>query len=514
MQQRVKRAGQSWQTRGLRGILTLRSLVLSGRWDAAWTNYAGYAELRITCNMRTEELCGARARVVGRSVEDATPWKTPDGGSAPHNACTVVFPFSGPWPKEDTVLDRCFSNPSTLHYLRSGPTGPFLDGFAEALLAQGYSSDTTGRFLYAADHLVRWVMRRGDAIADLDETLLDHFVRHLPKCRCRVRHGGNKCAPFRVHVFLRHLRDIGAVATPTFGSVHSVLATQYEEWMRDQCGLAATTISHSLPMIDALLGALGNDPAVLDATGVRTFVLEYIQQHAPASAGWVTTTIRCFLRYLVAQGWCSTDLHEAVPRVPTWRLAKLPRYLPDSDVERLIAACDRKSPVALRDRAMLLLLARLGLRAGDIVALRLGDIDWGQGRIRVVGKGRRETRLPLPQDAGDAILGYLDKERPTVSADQVFLTARSPIRPMSTSGLRDVVWHLFERVGLQAPSRGTHVLRHSLATRLLREGATLDTIGAVLRHRDVNTTALYSKVDVGLLRQVAQPWPGAEVSPC
>jgi site-specific recombinase XerD len=200
--------------------------------------------------------------------------------------------------------------------------------------------------------------------------------------------------------------------------------------------------------------------------------------------------------------------------MPTWRLAKLPRYLADAEVVRIVEACDRDSTVARRDRAMMLLLARLGLRASDVVGLRLDDIEWTQGRLRVVGKGRRETRLPLPQDVGDAILAYLETERPAVSTDHVFLTARPPLRPIGVSGLRDVVTRAIERADIQLPSRGTHVLRHSLATRLLRDGATLDTIGAVLRHRDVNTTAIYAKVDVRLLGQLAQPWPGAEGSSC
>jgi len=413
------------------------------------------------------------------------------------------------------VLERCFKKPSTLHRLRGGPAGPFLDGFAESMCAGGYSSETSGAYLQAADHLGQWAVRRGVAIADLDEDLLGRFVRHLLRCRCRGwKGGGHERVPFRVHAFLRYLREAGIVTTSAPEATRSPQVTDYGAWMRDQRGLAATTIAHSLPVVQALLVTVGDDPAELDTAAVRRFVLEYIRQHAPASAGCVTTIVRCFLRWLVMQSRCSTDLVEAVPKMPTWRLAKLPRYLPDADVERIVEACDRRSPVARRDRAMLLLLARLGLRAGDVVGLQLDDIEWKLGRLRVVGKGRRETRLPLPQDAGDAILGYLEAERPASATDHVFLTARTPIRPIRSSGLRDVVCRAIERAGVQVPSRGTHVLRHSLATRLLREGATLDTIGAVLRHRDVNTTALYAKVDVGLLRQVAQPWPGTEVSSC
>ena len=294
----------------------------------------------------------------------------------------------------------------------------------------------------------------------------------------------------------------------------SPLTEAYGVWMRDHRGLAAETIRIAMPVIGALLFTVADDPVRLDAAAVRQFVLEYIQCHATASAGLVTSVVRCFLRWLLVEGRCSIDLTGAVPKVPTWRLTKLPQYLADSDVERIIEACDRPGGMAQRDRAMLLLLARLGLRASEVVALRLGDLDWKQGRVRVAGKQRRETRLPLPQDVGDAIIRYIETERPATTTDYVFLTARAPIQVIGANGLRDVVGRLIERTGVQAPSRGTHLLRHSLATRLLREGVTIDAIGAVLRHRDVNTTAIYAKVDVDLLRKVAQPWPGTEVSSC
>lgn len=412
------------------------------------------------------------------------------------------------------MLERCFKHSLTLHRVHTGPAGPFLDGFAEAMGADGYSSEMIGSYLHAADHLGQWAARRRVAIADLDEHLLARFVRHLSRCRCRGKRGGNRRVPFRVRAFLRYLRDAGVVTTPATEATRSPLVTDYAAWMGDRRGLATTTIVHALPVVQALLDAVGHDPARLDAAGVRRFVLEYIRQHAPASAGCVTTIVRCFLRWLVVHGRCSPGLVAAVPTMPTWRLATLPRSLADADVERILDACDRPSSVSRRDRAMLLLLARLGLRAGDVVALRLGDIEWERGRLRVVGKGRRETRLPLPQDAGDAILGYLKAERPAAATDHVFLTARAPIHPIRASGLRDVVGRAIGRASVQAPSRGTHILRHSLATRLLRDGATLDAIGAVLRHRDVNTTALYAKVDVARLRQVAQPWPDAEPASC
>jgi site-specific recombinase XerD len=413
------------------------------------------------------------------------------------------------------LLERSFANPLTLQQLRDGPAGPFLDGFADALSAEGYAAETTVRYVWASVHLADWAARCGTAIADLDEALLTRFVRHLPACRCRGRkRHGRKRVPFRVYRFLRYLREAGVVTTCVPEPERAPLVSEYGAWMRERRGLVETTIARSLTVVEALLGTVAGDPARFDAAGVRRFVLGYLRQHAPASAGCVTTIVRCFLRWLVVTGRCVTDITEAVPKVPTWQLARLPRFLPDDDVERLIAACDRKSLVARRDRAMLLLLARLGLRASDVVGLRCGDIDWERGRLRVAGKGRRETRLPLPQDVGDAVLEYLKAERPSAATDRVFLTAHPPIHPISSNGLRSVVCRAFERAGVRAPSCGTHILRHSLATRLLREGSTLDTIGALLRHRDVDTTAIYAKVDVALLLQVAQPWPGAEVSSC
>lgn len=409
----------------------------------------------------------------------------------------------------------CFKKPNITECLADVAAEAFLDGFAKSLLTEGYSSCMNRAYVSAANHLAEWAARRGTVVADFDEDLLVCFVQHLSRCHCRPgKRADRKRVPFRVQRFLQYLREVGVATKSMFEPTRSPLTKEYGAWMRDQRGLAASTICHATRVIGALLCTVAADPARLDAATVRKFVLEHIQRHATASAGFVTSIVRCFLRWLVAEGRCWTDLTEAVPKVPTWRLAKLPQYLADSDVERLIGACERPSGMAQRDRAMLLLLARLGLRASDVVALRLGDFDWKRGNICVAGKQRRETRLPLPQDVGDAILRYIQTERPATTTDYVFLTARAPIRPIGSNGLRDVVGRLIERTGVQAPSRGTHLFRHSLATRLLREGATLDTIGAVLRHRDVNTTAIYAKVDVDLLRQVAQPWPGAEVSPC
>jgi site-specific recombinase XerD len=207
-------------------------------------------------------------------------------------------------------------------------------------------------------------------------------------------------------------------------------------------------------------------------------------------------------------------LDGAIPVLAHWRLSSLPRYLPADEVERVIASCDLTLAVGKRDRAILLLLARLGLRAGDIVQLRLRDIEWKQAWIHVSGKGRSETRLPLTQKVGDALVTYLTSGRPPTDTDTVFVRSRAPFRAFASHcAVSAIVDRALARAGVTRPSRGAaHLLRHSVATSMLRHGASLQDVAALLRHRSVTTTEIYAKVDVTALRRIAQPWP--EVQSC
>ncbi|MBI4424283.1 MAG: tyrosine-type recombinase/integrase [Elusimicrobia bacterium] len=221
--------------------------------------------------------------------------------------------------------------------------------------------------------------------------------------------------------------------------------------------------------------------------------------------------MRNFLRYLIAQGKCRPGMEDAIPAIAMWRLATLPRYLPAVDVNRIIDSCDRNTSVGLRDSALLLLLARLGLRSGDVRTLKTADIDWDQASIQVAGKSRVGIRLPLTQEVGDALLDYLKRGRPPAATDRVFVRIPAPWGPLKASSVSAIVHRAILRCGVKSPSRGAHVLRHSAATEMLRQGATLDQIGIVLRHQHLDTTAHYAKVDVRRLRQIALPWP--EVRP-
>jgi site-specific recombinase XerD len=257
---------------------------------------------------------------------------------------------------------------------------------------------------------------------------------------------------------------------------------------------------------------LGFDPATYNASLIRRFIIEEAERCSPSVINETIKALRGYLKFLVAHGVCQPGIEGAVPAVAQWRLSSLPLYLLPTDVEKLIMTCDLTTPVGIRDHAILLLLARLGLRNGDILTMCLSDIDWDGGTLMVCGKGRREVRLPLPQDAGDALLSYLTEARPHTGNTRVFLTSCAPFRPFKyTSNVSSVVNRGLKRAGItNAPSRGATLLRHSAATAMLRSGATLDAIGVVLRHRSVNTTAHYAKVDFPTLKKVVQPWPGDE----
>ena len=218
--------------------------------------------------------------------------------------------------------------------------------------------------------------------------------------------------------------------------------------------------------------------------------------------------MRAFLRYLGFRGLCRIDLDQAVPSLAHWRLATLPQSLTAQEVDRLVAASNGDSTRDLRDRAIILLLVRLGLRAGDVAQLRLADIEWESGTLRVSGKSRYEVCLPLPQDVGDVLLRYLEC-RPEVGAtDRVFIRNIAPFRPfVSNHCVSGVVKRALRRAGIVTPKVGAHLLRHTAATQMLQHGVPLDQIGLVLRHRGIDTTAYYAKVDIALLLEIAQPWP-------
>jgi site-specific recombinase XerD len=226
----------------------------------------------------------------------------------------------------------------------------------------------------------------------------------------------------------------------------------------------------------------------------------------------MVTALRSFFRFLRLRGDISTDLAAVVPTVANWRYATVPKWISQEDVEKLLRSCDQTTTTGQRNHAILLLLARLGLRSGEVANMTLDDINWETGEIKVGGKSRRQDRLPLPKDVGEALANYLYHGRPRCSTRRVFVRMRAPARGFADStGIYSIVRRAFERAGLNPVHKGPHILRHSFATNMLRKGASLGEIGEVLRHRDLSTTQIYAKVDLEALRRIAHPWPGGEM---
>lgn len=411
------------------------------------------------------------------------------------------------------MLEKYFSAPKTLTRLRAGLAGPHIDGFADALEQDGYSQGSAVRYLRAAVHLGHFLQGNGGSLVDISASTLDAFHHHLPLCHCPCSNGGKAnhhvlfgAKRFRAHLFQRGVCQTDPV--PQVQIPELTLVASFREWLQRHRGVAEPTLRQYCRGATDLLNTLGEDLSHWNAQQIRTFLLDRANQCGKNTTEKLITAMRAFLRYLSFRGLCRIDLDQAVPALAHWRLASLPQCLNSEEVDRLIAACEGSSTRSLRDRAMILLLVRLGLRAGDLARLRLADLEWESGTLRVLGKGRYEVRLPLPQDAGDALLCHLECRPEAGRTDHVFVRNIAPFKPfISAHCVSGVVKRALRRAGVMTAAKGAHLLRHTAATEMLRHGVPLGQIGLVLRHRSIDMTAYYAKVDVALLKQVAQAWP-------
>jgi site-specific recombinase XerD len=417
------------------------------------------------------------------------------------------------------VIPKYFKWNQSVTRLLATPAGPYLAVLAQKLEADGFSYWILRERVRGAAHFSRWNQRQERSIDQLHESLFKDFEAHLGKCRCQRPLRSSRYENVKVlagaRVLVEHLRDCGVVTSSPPSEQDPeppALVSHFGHWMRNQRGIKENTLLRYGIVIKDVLKDLGTDPSLYDAASIRVFILSRTKGKSRSTVKEVVTVTRMFLRYLIANGRCRIGMDDAVPTFAMWRLSTLPRYLPSADVERVIAACHRDTAVGLRDRAAILLLARLGLRAGDILNMDLSDIDWVHASLRVSGKSHTEVRLPLTQEVGDAVLEYLRRGRPPTTDRHIFVTMQAPVGPLHTSSVSAIVARAIDRSGVESRFRGAHVLRHSAATEMLRQGASLQQVGAVLRHRYLDTTAHYAKVDVQRLRDIALPWP--EVFPC
>ncbi len=318
---------------------------------------------------------------------------------------------------------------------------------------------------------------------------------------------------------LEHLRLAGAVARHQGPPRSPIEETEsaYARYLRQERGVSETTVDIYLRLLRAFLVEVCAGSrmrfAELTAGQVAQHVLRHARVVSAAHAKLRVTALRSFLRFLHVRGFVTGDLATAVPTVPRWQLSTAPKGIPPESVQRILDACEWCTRSGRRDYAVLLLLARLGLRAGEVTQLTLDDVHWEAGELLVRGKGLQHDRLPLPADVGQALVQYLRRDRPRCASRRLFLGAYAPLRGFGRGAVSAIVERAIRRAGLETPSTGAHLLRHSLATNLLRRGGSLAEIGEILRHRTPQTTLIYAKVDVEGLRAVAPPWPGTRRDP-
>lgn len=408
------------------------------------------------------------------------------------------------------MLEQFVTDPAVIQRMRSCILGRHLGSFCAGLVDRGYRPLTIQGKLRFVTNLACWMVKKQLAVVDLDERRADQFldVERRRGHPCRGHHQ-------TMLQLIEHLRSAGVGRPPKPVCDESPLASllaRYQDYLQQERALAGWTVSgYMAPVREFVVEHLDGGaarPDSLDAHDVRRFLLDRSQRFSPRHLQSVGTALRSFLGFLFLRGEIPSNLALAVPRVRRWRLAGVPRHLPPSDVERLLCACDLTSTSGRRDYAVLLLLARLGLRASEVLALDLGDLRWREAEIVVRGKGQVHDRLPLPRDVGEALAEYLQKDRPSGGSRRVFLCRKAPHRGFGhPSTVSSIVAKALTRAGLAPATRGAHLLRHSLATDLIRRGASLAEIGQVLRHRSPTTTEIYAKLDFGSLRDVAMPWP-------
>lgn len=400
-----------------------------------------------------------------------------------------------------------FADPRVRQRLYEGPLAIYIDAFAERLGHQGYSSATAREKLRLVAHLSRWLDRNKLCAKDLDEACIARFRRY----RRRLGWVDHHAAPIG-KALLRQLREAGVIqAVPHRGApdTRSYAVDDYRRYLAQERGLASATIVNYLPAVRDFVAALPKPLDELCLNDIRAFIRRRSTRISRRRLQLEVTALRSFLRYLQQRGTISAGLAAAVPRVANWRRAEVPKTITPRQVEQLLTSCDTATVAGRRDRAILLLLARLGLRASEVVSLRLEDIDWSAGTFVVRGKGSRREVLPLLDDIGRALTDYLANGRPVCDSRRAFVRLCAPYRELRTPSLCDIVKRALARAGIDAPFKGAHLLRHSLATRLLTSGASLAEIGELLRHERLETTQIYAKLDLGDLRSLAQPWPGA-----
>jgi site-specific recombinase XerD len=401
-----------------------------------------------------------------------------------------------------------FLHPMAASWLRGSALAPFVPAYWRHLTEQRYAQSTVRAYLCGVAHFARWIRRGRHSLSDLDHEISRFVGEHLPRCTCpspvqRSRH--------QVRAALRHLR---AVVGNSGIETHSLRTDpieaalhRYDEHMQQARGLARSTCLRRLKIVDALVRT--SAAITPSADRLRRFIAQELGRVSPASGGTIATALRSYLRFRAFEGDRVEHLLPVIGSPARWRLAPLPQTLSCADVDRLLSAFPPGLPSRLRSYAIVRCIVDLGLRTHEVSSLSLDDIHWAAGTLRIArSKSRRVDVMPLPQATGRAIAEYLSMERPPTANRRVFVRHQAPVdKPVGSDVVRNTVRNAYRRCGL--PYTRVHILRHTLAGRLLDTGGTLKEVADVLRHRQLNTTLIYAKVDMNRLGAVAMPWPGS-----
>lgn len=391
---------------------------------------------------------------------------------------------------------------------RLGPLSVYEQGYRAEMVRLGYARNTINGHRALMRRLSRWLDGQGLEADALSVEVAESFLLAL-------RNSGSRWQPTlrTLSPLLGYLRKCGAVPVVVASVVTSpteLLLVRYRAYLADERGLAEATLGHYVAVARLFLSVQFPDDdlgfADLSVAEVLGFVTRRCPDLSVAGVTGLLGGLRAFLRFAHLEGLTVVPLAQVVPSSAGWSLSSLPRGLPAEDVRRMLAGCDRGRGTGRRDYAILTVLVRLGLRAGEVAALTLDDVDWRGGQIVVRGKGHRQERMPLPVDVGEVIVEYLQHGRPASPDRALFLKAHAPIRGLTPDGVSEVVRASSERVGL--PGVGAHRLRHTAATQMLRAGAALSEVTQALRQHSAATTAIYAKIDHAQLVALVQPWPG------
>ena len=403
-----------------------------------------------------------------------------------------------------------FRDSKVLQRLHEGPLGAHIDVYAARLITEGHSYQSGARCLRVVGDYSLWLTRKRLDIDDVNENTVKQYQRF----RVRYRHPflSDNRALTRLLAVLREIQAI-APPTPTVLEPLEQIEADFEHHLLQERGLSRVSVIRHRPTLQRFLREHcfddGASLSKLTGADITHFVVRHAHDQSPRSAQSMCWTLRAFLRYLLYQGQIAVDLTTAVPSVRTWKFATLPDHLSPDQVQQVLNRCDRGSKIGKRDFAVLLLLARLGLRANEVAMLVLDDVDWHTGRLTIRGKGRQRASLPLLSEVGTALADYLKHGRPPTDSRQVFVRSLAPHTGFaSSSGISMIATSALTRAGLALRRKGAHIFRHSLATHMLRAGASLSEIGQVLRHSDHDTTRIYAKVDINALSKLGLPWPG------